>query len=283
MINRLPTAFHETFPLKRIPVSQVFEVLVAESDPSILSSKSRRESLLREMTPLGRNYVKAMPYYVRGAGLLDDAYSITEVGNWVRQYDPTFDQVSTQWLIHYHMSANQGPGPEFWNSIVLQRFRAGNSFSKAAVEDDLAQIYIGINGRPPSQSTLQGTRNAFTNTYTDTDCLGRLEILSTGPDKEFRVGMPVSPDAWVFLYALIDHWDFYFGNRVSINLDELTSETGLASLFLLDNSRLNRILSELQQAGFVDIYRSAQPYQLLLLSHDKTAALHNLYGISTSI
>jgi DNA-binding IclR family transcriptional regulator len=46
----------------------------------------------------------------------------------------------------------------------------------------------------------------------------------------------------------------------------------------MDNATVNRILNELQLAGFVEVYRSAQPYQLLLLSHDKSLALRKLYG-----
>jgi hypothetical protein len=77
----------------------------------------------------------------------------------------------------------------------------------------------------------------------------------------------------------MDYWNANYSDRLSINLENLMNEWGVASLFLMDEAAVNQTLHELQGAGIVEVYRSAQPYQLLLLSHDKNLALQNLYEI----
>jgi hypothetical protein len=181
------------------------------------------------------------------------------------------------------MCAPQGYAPLFWGKIVGDRFRMGNSFHGEEISEQIYAFYNNDVGTSVSIDSANITKTIFLGTYTKNDGLNALSFLDITSKGRYRVLEAAMVPTWVFLYALIDYWDAYFGDRVSINLDELTSKTGLANLFLLDNSRLNRILSELQQAGYVDVYRSAQPYQLLLLSHDKTVALRNLYGLSTSI
>ena len=77
-------------------------------------------------------------------------------------------------------------------------------------------------------------------------------------------------------------WQRRYTGRLSVNLDDLSAARGLASLFLMDDGALNAVLTELQRAGVVELYRSVRPYQLLLLSQDQEAMLRKLYGVEDS-
>lgn len=277
--NRLPTSFHETFSLKRAAIAQVIDVLSKVTDIHIINNKGSLEQIIKEQTSLGPNYAKSMINYARGAGLLSNSYTTTVLCTFIQKYDPGFDQSNTQWLLHYHMSALNGPGPEFWHRFVISRFRTGNKFTRPELRKELEDYFLHFKNKKASNRTIDDSLSVFTNTYVDKDCLGRLGILTGNSSVGFEVGTPHFPSAWAFAYALINHWEAHCNGRVSINLDSLTSESGLASLFLMDNMAVNRTLNELQQAGFVEVYRSAQPYQLLLLSDDKALALQKLYGV----
>jgi len=181
------------------------------------------------------------------------------------------------------MCASHGYAPLFWGKIVHEEFRTANTFHADEITERIYAFYNNDIGTSVSQQSAKATATIFLGTYIKDDGFGALSCLAAISEGRYRVAEPIAPPPWAFAYALIDHWEAVYRDRLSINLDELTGDRGLANLFLLDNNQLNRILSELQQAGLVDIYRTAQPYQLLLLSHDRTAALRNLYGSHHSI
>lgn len=276
--NRLPLAFHETFSLRRGAISQVANVLAAETDAKVLGSKTKREHLIRENTHLGNNYVKSMPLYARGTGLLDSSYRLTLFGRSALNHDPSLSQPATLWLMHYHLSAPKGPGPAFWHHLVVECFRSGNQLYKSEIPGAIEAFFEGTEHRDLSEKSAKSTANIFTSSYTSTDGFASLGILQTDTTK-LRVGYPGAPPPWAFAYALISYWDDVYGDRLSINLDELTRLDGLASLFLMDDSSLDNTLNELQRAGIVDVFRADKPHQLLLLSHDREMVLRKLYGV----
>src|ERR1022692_712345 len=71
-IRRLGLAFHEGFCFVRSAVSEVLS-LAARKRPG----EKLNFELLRNETTLGRNYIKAMPRFCVGAGLLDSRNELT--------------------------------------------------------------------------------------------------------------------------------------------------------------------------------------------------------------
>ncbi len=273
--NKLGTTFHRSFALNRPAINQILR-LSADADPS--SEKCLSQKDIREDTTLGTQYVSSMPRYAQGAGLLTSGNCLTKLGGYVFRYDPYMDRLETQWLMHYHLSVLHGYGPLYWYEIVRSLFRAGNRLIRDdidyAIQKTGEKLDVSISPRSAKQ-----TGTAFVGTYTKSDGFEKLGIFeSIEGSNAFQVYSSSLLSYWVFAYALMDYWAVNYEGRLSVNLDELTVETGLASLFLLDNARLNQILNELQQAGIVDIYRSAQPYQLLLLNHDQNIPLEKIYG-----
>jgi len=280
MTPRLGLTFHRTFSLVRPAVSQVVQLAVSIRQSSIEGPGFTRE-LIRERTNLGSIYVEAMPRYARGSGLLDDRNRLTPFGYSASQADKGLESLDTQWLMHYFMSASTGPGPLFWHELCATRFRVGNRFTRQEIADDIATLYKATEGKSVSASALKSTTTIFLGTYTKSDGLGNLGILYQDDD-HYVVTQPDAPSPWVVGYALIDDWERRYPGRLSINLDDLSDARGLASPFMLDEDTLLTALISLQRAGVVDLYRSARPYQLLLLAHDRQIMLRRVYGVDDS-
>jgi len=280
--NRLATSFHESFSLSRPAIQQVLRAISLGVDDQNLKSQGIRHELLRSETLLGNNYVKSMPKYATGSGLLDFDYKITQFGKFAYQNDPLLIQIGTQWLMHYHLSAPHGPGPAFWHDLVSTRFRSGDEFSSDEIAQQIAGFYERSEGRPLVERTARSTATIFLETYTKSDGLANLGLLQECNNQRYRVLEPDTPPLWVIALALQDLWQARYQGLVSISLNELYGERGVNNLFLIGRGRLNSLLETLQDEGIVELYRVAPPYQVLLLLRDDEPLLRRLYGAEIS-
>ncbi len=277
--QRLKTAFHETFSLSRESVRQVLVAFDGHTDLDGSSSAAERERLLRKNTDLGTRYVKAMPRFAVGVGVLQSDYSISALGRAILRSDCLVEKPDTLWLFHYFMSAPNGPGPLFWHKFVTRFFRTGTEFAQNKIEGVIAECSIQDHGRTLAKRTVNDTASMFLRTYTKEESLGSLKILDLVPTSGcHRVLDPEPPSAWAFGYALLHYWRTVYGNVLTINLDLLHTEGGLGSIFLCGSGRVNRMLTTLQMEGFVDIYRVAPPFQVVLLRPDPEALLEKIYA-----
>ena len=125
--RRLGLTFSRTFSLVRPAVSQVLQVANQVRDGG---RKRLLNSDLKENTNLGNIYIESMPRYGYGVGLLDLNHLPTIFGDFTINYDAQLEQVGTQWIMHYHLSAPHGPGPNFWSMLILSRFYRNNIFTR---------------------------------------------------------------------------------------------------------------------------------------------------------
>lgn len=271
VIKRIGTMFHETFSLSRPAISTVLSVI------NTVDLSQGLHATLRDHTHLGKNYVKAMPQYARGCGLLTMDNQLTVFGSHALRFDPLLDTQATQWLMHYYMSAPHGPGPGFWHEFVQSRFRYGDEFTKNSLADQLIDHISTVELKELKLDSANSAANAFVGTYTKDDGLRRLGIIES-VNERFRILEPDPPSVWVFAVALLDFWQYQFPNQVTINLDELYTDGGLTSIFMIGAGRINQYLRSLQQEGIVDVYRVAPPYQVVLLNPDATFVLDRLYS-----
>jgi len=270
--ERISLSFHESFALSRPSITQILDVIPR------FNGDGSQEAFLRQNTALGTRYVKAMPRYAIGSGLLDFNRHLTEFGRYAVAHDPMLEQLGTQWLMHYFLSAPHGPGPAFWHELVTTFFFTGNEFAKAQVERHIADFVEQTDGQPLAERTTRTAATVFLGSYTKSDALGYLQILDELPEKRYRVRGPIPPPVWAVAYALLDYWAVQFEDRLTVSLDTLTEAGGFASLFLLGQQEFNEILSALQAEHFVEVYRAAPPYQVVLLRRDTEPLLQKLYG-----
>jgi hypothetical protein len=273
---RLGVTFHRTFSLIRPALTQVLQLATRTGELNGGNEGIERK-LIRELTNLGTIYVEAMPRYCYGSGLLNQQYALTDFGNCVVQHDSMLEQEGTQWLMHYHLSAPQGPGPAFWHELVITRFRSGERFTGVEIADQIGAFVQTTTGKAIAPRSVRSTATVFLGTYHKLDGLGKLGILKEETKDSYRVLTPSSPPLWALAYALMDYWNAHYGQRLTINLSDLSTERGFASPFLLGEEQLLKALNELQTEGIVELYRVAQPYQVVLLQTNPAYALQRMY------
>lgn len=265
--NKFTISFHETFSFSRASIAQILSKAVVDGklDRGLLAN-----------TFLGSNYQKAMPRYAFRAGLFDEKKHLTPFGRFVTEHDPGLEKASTQWLLHYHLTAPHGP-TAFWHYLVTQRFLPGNTFRATDLFEDLTMFLRREVGKSPASRSVRSAISVFIGTYLKSDGLNRLGILLEEKEGTYRVLAVDTPPIWVLGYALAEYWQANYGERLTVNLDELASEN-FAGIFLLGARRFTNLLVELKQEGFIDLYRIAHPYQIVLLQTDLEFALERLYA-----
>jgi hypothetical protein len=220
-----------------------------------------------------------MPRYAVGAGLLGANYKLTTFAKFVQKHDALLEQEGTQWLMHYHLSAPQGPGPAFWHELIVTRFRSGNEFSTSEIAEQIGQFFQRTEGEPLAERSARSTATVFLGTYTKADGLDNLKILQGIGEDRYRVNDDLDPPpAWAVAYAILHFWEVQLQGRKTINLDELTDENSVANLFMIGAGKVAAVLQKMQAEGFVDLFRVSPPYQVVLLRTDTKAILERLYA-----
>jgi hypothetical protein len=272
--DRIDTTFHETFALSLPAVASVLS-LCDEHEGDLTAD------LISNLTTLGPNYVKAMPRYARGCGLLEmDSYALTSFGHAVISHDRNLMRAETLWLMHYHMSAPHGPGPAFWNFLITSILRIGQSIERSDTSKVVGEYVSTATGKNLSERTLESAATAFLGTYAKSDALGRLGILALVEDLrgKYQVMQPDLPSVWVLAYALADYWEACDPHSSEMLLKDLGRADGLAGLFFMGPGMLGTLLSELQSAGVVGIKRDAPPFVVTKLWRSRQELMDRVYA-----
>jgi hypothetical protein len=260
--------FHRTFSLSRSSVAKILRI--AQGRPGF------KQADLARYSDLGTIYQEAMPRYAYRAGLLDQSNHLTIFGRFAVQHDPALEKPGTQWLLHYHLSAPHGP-TAFWHHLVARRFLMGNTFTTQDLTADLTTFLREKAGKDPAPRSVRSTATVFTGTYLKPDGLNRLGLLEETVENHYRVlSMPLPPP-WALGYAIVEYWRAHYGERLTVNLDDLT-QGDFAAVFLLGEEGLTQLLLQLKSDGMVDLYRISRPYQIVLLQPSLEFALERLYG-----
>ncbi len=274
--ERLGLTFHRTFSLMRSAVSQIIR---AAEEVELKGGNKLDQKSIKELSSLGSIYMQAMPRYARGAGLLNSKNFLTVFGKYVLKYDPLLDQVGTQWLMHYHLSAPRGPGALFWNEVTSKRFFPGSTFSAEDVSNDISELMVSKSEKKvyPNPNGVRSTTTIFLGTYTKIECLGKMHILKDLQNGRYRVQEPVQIPVWAFGYALLGYWNAYYPGRISVGLDTLQG-SNFAKILMIGKDELDNMLQVLQEAHYVEVHRTSTPHQIYLLRPNGEPLLGKLYG-----
>ena len=174
--GRLGLTFHRTFSLIRPALTQILEIVNKHGGLVDETGKIQKD-IVRDVTNLGTIYAAAMPRYCFGAGSLNSQYLFTDFGRTAFENDRLLDTDRTQWLIHYHLSAPNGPGPLFWHELVVSRFRRGDKFRLSDLAEQISKIYERTEGKKLQERSARSTASIFLGTYTKDDGLGKLNSI----------------------------------------------------------------------------------------------------------
>ena len=263
--------FHRTFSLNTSRLAAVLDVAATE--------QGRVDAaLLRKKTSLGTIQIEAMPRYARGCNLLDNGgFAVTPFGRLAYQYDRTLIQSATQWLMHYHLSAPHGPGPQFWHFLVTETLRWGDLITPNVIESGIARALEKQNSPVPGGRAIGSTATAFLGSYSKPEGLSALGLLTPVKGGSYRVQVTVPPPPMAVAAALADYWAGPLGGRATVDLDELARPGGFFSLFFLGTEQATTVLQALQRARLVEVNRLAPPFQVARLWDDPAAVVARLY------
>lgn len=268
--DRLGVTFHRTFSLNRPAIAEILRVAITERGQV-------NNSLLREQTNLGTIYIEAMPRYARGCGLLDlGSFAPTRFGELALAHDPTLKHPATQWLMHYYLSAPQGPGPRFWHYLVTHTLRPGDVVDRAMVASEIARG-LAAGEKLPGEGALNSTATVFLGSYAKPEGLQALGLLAAEGRNRYRVQAPDTPPMTALAVALADYWAVAWGERVTVSLQDLMRSDGFMSLFFLSTDQLEAALQAMQRARLLELHRLAPPYQVVRLWDDPAALVERLY------
>lgn len=269
---RLGITFHRTFSLNRPAIGQILRI---QNDRKATGGISRKE--LNEKSNLGSIYLESMPRWAWGSGLLNYDKSSSKFGSYSYQFDPLTEQLGTQWLMHYFLSAPQGPGPSFWHEAVIRLFFTGNIFTGEDLIEAIGNHIWQTENRILAKRGVQSTATVFLGTYLKPEGLNKIHILETTDSGRYRVCEPAPAPIWAIGCALVDYWLANYPDRLGISLDTL-ADSSFLKIFLMGKSRLMEVLQAMQEAGYVEIHRTAPPYQIVLVRQDTEGLLKKLYG-----
>jgi len=269
---RVGLAFHEGFSFVRSAVAEVLSVARSKVPGEKLDFK-----LLRRETTLGRNYIKAMPRYCVGAGLLDHKNELTALGRRVSEFDPHLERLETLWLCHYNLSAIEGPGPEFWHLLVANHLHMGEELRTPALGDVL-RLFAAGNGNPVAERTAFTAASVFLGTYARSECLGGLCILESRDAGTYLVKDVCSPPPLVFAYVVSDYWQRYLANQTSVWIDEFNKDGGPTEVLLMGLGQVNFAMRELSRMGIATVQLTQPPFQFSPLWKKREEILDRIYG-----
>ncbi len=275
-VDRLSTAFHETFPLNLPSISAILR-LACDTNGQLTSA------IIRENTSLGTRYVKSMPRYARGCGLLEmGTFQPTHFGKLVCNHDPNLSHPATLWMMHYHLCAPHGPGPAYWYNLIAHCLPFYEDVSDAAMTSATARLLEAEQpGDALQPDTIKAAVTVFRRTYARTDGLGRLGFLQESKQKGsiyVYVSAPQLPPPGVVAYALADYWAGQpYAFQKTVSLSEFARDDGFARLMWMDPHNLEETLDILRRDGVLELFRTAPPYQVSRLWSCKEDLLARLY------
>lgn len=257
--ERLSLSFSRGFALYRNGVQVVLASALAGQEIS-------KDDIL-ENTTLGTSQAEAMPRYAERCGLLNENKVPTIFGELVGNHDESLALISTQWLMHYYLSAPHCFAPNYWGQLTSHFDSSGELITTNDLEKSVAAFALEITGKEPSPRTINAAASAFVGTYSREDSLNQLGFLKSQGGGQYLVTEPHPISAQSFACILVDYWESNWGERGDILLSELAP---LARL-LRAQGILGSLLKTLEKSNLIVCQRRVSPFQVRRLWEDSSA------------
>lgn len=256
--EKLSLSFHRGFALYRSGVQAVLS-------SALLGNRSSTNDVL-ENTTLGTSQAEAMPRYAERAGLLDGNKQPTLFGRLAGEYDESLSRPSTQWVMHYYLSAPYRFRPNFWNFLVNQLHSVGQGATTGDIKNLVGEFATAVTGNESSSETLDVAVSGFVGTYTRADSLGSLGLFTSPSSGQYVVTDPNPMGAGAFACVLADYWDNVWTERDTVLLHEVTQ--GPLARLLRAEGTLGDSLRSLEKRGLVRLQRRTSPFSVTRMRSD---------------
>lgn len=151
---------HETFVLREGWLHKGLSEV--KKNPKVFSEHYGADAL-----GVGPNMAKAIRYWLRAAGLVDDSsksnVTLTEMGELIASYDPYMEDVFTPWLLHCRIVANEKQATA-WN-LFFNRF-SYEEFDKNQMYREMKELVSELpGGERVSEKSIEGDCDAILHMY----------------------------------------------------------------------------------------------------------------------
>ena len=254
---------HEKFPFRDGWLTKGICLLKDENcDASIFNEKNAADKL-----GVGSNMVKSIRYWMTACGLLEKSGNkqvLSQLAEWIYEYDMYFEDVFTWWLIHSNLAKNKEDAA-VWN--IFFNMTDIESFEKEEVERAInKELSVLINSKY-SEKSVKDSLDVLLNMYS--------KVMRRADDPEDKNVCPLSmlglikrdggsyvitqPDMRkikedLVLYELAD----MFEEEDSLSIDKIYSgENGLGNIYHLTRTQVNQFLDLLEDNGYIKVNRTA--------------------------
>lgn len=257
---------HETFTIREGWINK--GLTEVEKNPHVFNENYGADSL-----GVGPNMAKAIRYWLRAAGLIEESTKsgaiLTSVGRLVFEEDPYIEEDFTLWLLHCRITANYGQVTAwnlFFNRFNYEEFDKGDLVSEMQELASLAAEEITPD-KKVAESSVAGDCDAILHMYVksredngtpeekNVSPFAKLELLKNLDGRYIRKQPDLNrlPEA-VVLYLLVE----CLGDKTSIHMDELlVAADGPGKLLQLKRNALAEMLEKLEKKEQVIINRTA--------------------------
>ncbi len=198
------------------------------------------------------------------------SYKLTSFGELVSQYDPTFSDLGTQWVLHYYLATEHAERSEAWYVLINEFLSLGSNFTG----DQFQAYFASVKGsQATNRSALNKDPQIALSTYVRPQALERLGIL-TKKDTTYAVGWPNLPHILVTGYILLDWWQNHYNQSNTLKFSQLCrEEESLGRIYLVNNQQVRQFVVELTGLGYLSFSETqhepvnrlyAEPPHLLL-------------------
>ena len=257
--DRLKSSFNETFALDFARIGYVLDAGASAADGCF--TKTNEHIAMN----LGVKMQEAYPRWAKGLGLIESSrgagcFRLTAFGQRVAHNKPLMRDRWAQWLMHYHLAAPIGPGPEYWQNAFACVLSPTVETTKEDWRRSQALLFTAKRTSDQAYQTLgvaYGPAGLGETNLLDVRFDTRRSVqgitLSSRPDD-----VPLS----VFAYALVDGWERSWGDRLTVGIDRLYERSDLAGVFHMTPPAINQSLDRLARIGWLQVHRVAPPYQI---------------------
>jgi len=218
------------------------------------SEKERisRQELMR-LLGVGDNKAEATVTWLGYLCLRDNISGrVTTLGNMLLKFDPHFEDIVTQWILHYKLASNIRAGVWYLLSNEFLPVQTWFNFG------DAINFLVSKGLRPKNDEHLRQDVSIFLRSFISEDALGKTDYLRTEnlpkqirSQNKFYKNPPSNISPYLIAYIIFDQRKQKFPNSATVTIEELlTLDGNVGKVLSLNRKKLEEILKLLSSTQY---------------------------------
>ncbi|SDC27785.1 MULTISPECIES: DUF4007 family protein [unclassified Candidatus Frackibacter] len=286
-------AKHRTFYIREGWLPKTLKLI--NEKPYIFTPANREEAI--DELGVGKTMVAALRFWMQATGLTIEGrgtkgmieQEITDLGKFILNHDPFFEDTKTLWLLHYKLVTQESLATSwYW----FFNFYQENFFDQTSFITELKAYTKNNLKKEVAESSLKKDFHCFKNTYLYerkysyqnnpedilTSPLVDLELVTKNGKQGFQLNIPsfnkLSSD--ILYYVILNQYSVNENEQISFT-QLLETENSIGKVFRLKRKSLLRHLEFLEEKGYLEIQRGFGHNLITLHQTNKFKVLEDAY------